>query len=419
MNLFDPSMLATGGIIAAVIAGWNQVKTAFRYVSSFVVATATYPHSLTLPVLRYVRDNYTMLPSGQFLYGIKVRDVQGASAFVPYRTLPITSVFFRKFRFIIVKYTTNGVSITTLRGLVDLDAIAGNAALQDFNQFFVERTNRFYVSVYRGQEKFQGQLSVSGSRPNQSVKDAAGYSQPDVMSDYDKMLGFSPQDIESKTNVTSHLFFDQEIESHIKDAELWLKSKTWYQSRGIPWRRGWCLYGPAGSGKSSLAREVAFRLKIPVHSFVLNTMSDKEFDEYWYSVERPAVILFEDFDNVFEGREALSIHKSLSFDFLLNTISGVSSKDGTFLIVTTNHPEKLDPALGVALDNTSLSTRPGRIDRAIYVGPMTREGRSKLIQSILRDWPEDWESTIDQTEGMVVAQVQEVCVQHAFNKLSR
>jgi hypothetical protein len=51
----------------------------------------------------------------------------------------------------------------------------------------------------------------------------------------------------------------------------------------------------------------------------------------------------------------------LSLAGLLNVLDGVVDSPGRIIIMTTNHPEKLDPAL----------VRPGRIDKKILLGHMT------------------------------------------------
>lgn len=38
----------------------------------------------------------------------------------------------------------------------------------------------------------------------------------------------------------------------IEDAKDFMESKTWYADRGIPFRRGYLLYGAPGSGKTSM-----------------------------------------------------------------------------------------------------------------------------------------------------------------------
>jgi len=62
----------------------------------------------------------------------------------------------------------------------------------------------------------------------------------------------------------------------------------------------------------------------------------------------------EDIDALFVGREAVTknTQKQISFSGLLNALDGVRAQEGRIIFMTTNHPEKLDPAL----------MRPGRAD---------------------------------------------------------
>ena len=43
-----------------------------------------------------------------------------------------------------------------------------------------------------------------------------------------------------------NLIFPQRIKDLIREIELWRKSRDWYREKGIPWKRGWMLYGPPG-----------------------------------------------------------------------------------------------------------------------------------------------------------------------------
>ena len=60
----------------------------------------------------------------------------------------------------------------------------------------------------------------------------------------------------------------------------------------------------------------------------------------------------------------------ISLSGLLNTIDGVASHEGRVLIMTSNHPEKLDPAL----------VRPGRVDMKIGFGPAGRDQAAELFE---------------------------------------
>jgi chaperone BCS1 len=68
-----------------------------------------------------------------------------------------------------------------------------------------------------------------------------------------------------------------------------------------------------------------------------------------------SIILLEDIDGLFVEREAVNPSQEgrrVTFSGLLNALDGVRSQEGRILFMTTNHREKLDPAL----------LRPGRCD---------------------------------------------------------
>ena len=73
--------------------------------------------------------------------------------------------------------------------------------------------------------------------------------------------------------------------------------------------------------------------------------------------------MFHDWINVV-GKE----QQSLTFDCLLNCLDGIKKCDGLFVAITTNHLEQLNPALGCP--DRGLSSRPGRVDRALHRGPL-------------------------------------------------
>jgi transitional endoplasmic reticulum ATPase len=63
--------------------------------------------------------------------------------------------------------------------------------------------------------------------------------------------------------------------------------------------------------------------------------------------EAPCVVILEDLDSLITDRNR---------SFFLNQIDGLAGNDGLLIIGTTNHFDRLDPAL---------STRPSRFDRKL------------------------------------------------------
>lgn len=118
------------------------------------------------------------------------------------------------------------------------------------------------------------------------------------------------------------------------------------------------FYGPPGTGKTSFTEAIAGATKMDVCYLNLssNALDDDAVNNVLNSAPPRSIILLEDIDALFVGRDSVTggsgRGKKVSFSGLLNALDGVRSQEGRILFMTTNHPEKLDPAL----------MRPGRAD---------------------------------------------------------
>ncbi len=163
------------------------------------------------------------------------------------------------------------------------------------------------------------------------------------------------------------LAIDAQIEHELfSDLDRFLKSRDVYRQRGIPWRRGYLLYGPPGTGKSSLIQSIASYYDRQLVSLSLTDMDDSALLRAWSEITDTSVIALEDIDSVFDGRRPLG---ELSFSALLNTLDGAGAVEGSIAILTTNHRDRLDPAL----------IRPGRCDREFVLGYLTAESCEKMF----------------------------------------
>ncbi|MEM6676539.1 MAG: AAA family ATPase [Pseudomonadota bacterium] len=157
---------------------------------------------------------------------------------------------------------------------------------------------------------------------------------------------------------------DDAIEHLAADLRRFLGAARWYAERGVPWRRGYLLHGPPGTGKSSLIRALASSLELDIATADLGRkgLDDDTLRRSLAEAPRNALLVFEDIDAVYRGREAEEAGSTarVSFSGLLNAIDGVAAQEGRALIMTTNHPERLDPAL----------IRPGRADVHLELGPL-------------------------------------------------
>ena len=106
-------------------------------------------------------------------------------------------------------------------------------------------------------------------------------------------------------NPYARLALNAEAKSLIAEARRWKAGEEWYAARDLPWRRGWLLHGPPGTGKTALTRAVAEDLDLPVYAYDLASLKNDELREAWAKMlaEAPCLALLEDVDAVFRGRE--------------------------------------------------------------------------------------------------------------------
>jgi chaperone BCS1 len=167
------------------------------------------------------------------------------------------------------------------------------------------------------------------------------------------------------------------LEDVLADLREFYASGAWYAERGIPYRRGYLLHGPPGTGKSTTVVTLAGELKLSVAVLSLSSklMNDDGLRTLIDALPAATLLLIEDVDCVFKAQRSTEIHTGVTFSGLLNALDGVSSRDGRVLFMTTNHPERLDPAL----------IRPGRVDRKIELGHATPDQARRLFLWFYRD----------------------------------
>lgn len=150
----------------------------------------------------------------------------------------------------------------------------------------------------------------------------------------------------------------------LEDLDKFVASEDLYKKKGIKYRRGYLLYGPPGTGKSSIVEAIAHKYKYAIRNVKLREMTDSDLYNAMSSVNESTIVLIEDIDSVYEGkelREGKSVDQYPSYEAMLNSISGLTSSEDIILIVTTNDVTKLDEAL----------LRPGRLDVSVHLGYVT------------------------------------------------
>lgn len=236
--------------------------------------------------------------------------------------------------------------------------------------------------------------------PGHAISSITGYKTP---------LNYTEADLEypRPANPLEAISLTPGLQRVLEESRFWLTHRDWYRDRSIAWQHGFLLYGKPGNGKTTAVRTVAQILDLPVYLLRMSTMTDHDFVNAWSRARGSSrMMVLEDIDAVFHGRTSV-LPRRLSFDTLLNTIQGVEEEDGVLLVVTTNHLEHVDPALGRP-EPDGTSSRPGRVDSVIEIIDPNLEARLKIARRILRDEPLAVKLATE-AEGQTAAQFTDAC----------
>lgn len=420
-NLNMGALALGGGLAATVGVFWAQAKTVFSYLSSFILVSTSLDYNVSSRLRRYLKasDVWYRLPGGDPAYATShVADIQNrpvSDNLVPFRIKIVNSnIMVKRWAIIIVGFNNDRATVRYIRGLFNVERLISDVL--DWTAYVdnADKKGHTRFSIYNkmGSEKgvwAQDRKAKVEAGESDLAEPTSSHSTLDVDLDQSFKYARDQWSVGEERNPFDNLFYPPEVLEHVDTLRMWLSKGEWYKERGIPWRRGILFKGPPGTGKSSLARAIAESLDLKMYVFHLSTMSDQEFVEAWDSVASRSMVLFEDFDTVFNLRESQTTHGALTFECVLNKLSGVGTKNGLVLIVTTNHPEKIDDAL---------INRPGRIDVVVEVGPMQEQQRVMMAQKMLGDWPDLLTQAVTEGNGMAGAQFEDHCVQLAFKRMA-
>ena len=165
--------------------------------------------------------------------------------------------------------------------------------------------------------------------------------------------------------------------------ELPITNPELFKRIGIKPPKGVLLYGPPGTGKTLLARAIACNIEATFLKIVASSIVDKYIGEsarvvremFAYAREHePSIIFIDEIDAIGGKRtdDASSsdreIHRTLME--MLNQIDGFDELGKVKVIMATNRPDVLDPAL----------LRPGRLDRKIEIPLPNESGRVDILK---------------------------------------
>src|SRR5690606_19235009 len=174
-----------------------------------------------------------------------------------------------------------------------------------------------------------------------------------------------------------------DAENELVESVDFLKNPEKYTRLGARAPKGVLPVGPAGTGKTLLARAVAGEAGVPFFS-----MSGSEFVEMIVGVgaarvrdlfkqareNAPAIIFIDEIDSIGRARGQWAIggasEQEQTLNQILHEMDGFTGSEGVIVLAATNQPDVLDKAL----------LRAGRFDRRVIVNLPDRAGRKAILE---------------------------------------
>ncbi|MBA0623519.1 hypothetical protein Godav_008977, partial [Gossypium davidsonii] len=187
---------------------------------------------------------------------------------------------------------------------------------------------------------------------------------------------------------------------------------------------GVLLYGPPGTGKTLLARAIASNIDANFLKVVSSAIIDKYIGEsarliremFGYARDHQPCIIFMDEIDAIGGRrfsEGTSADREIQRTLmeLLNQLDGFDQLGKVKMIMATNRPDVLDPAL----------LRPGRLDRKIEIPLPNEQSRMEILKihaaGIAKHGEIDYEAVVKLAEGFNGADLRNVCTEAGMSAI--
>lgn len=140
---------------------------------------------------------------------------------------------------------------------------------------------------------------------------------------------------------------EKQLETIINEVEIFNNNSEKYEELCVPHCSIFLFYGIPGSGKTSLIHAIASHFNFNIATFVFGKdVDDRIAKKALQKIPENTMLVIEDIDCLFGSRKPCDEHRNdVTFSGLLNILDGINHVKDLLIFVTTNHIDKLDPAL--------------------------------------------------------------------------
>ncbi|KAF4664392.1 26S proteasome regulatory subunit 10B A [Perkinsus olseni] len=211
---------------------------------------------------------------------------------------------------------------------------------------------------------------------------------------------------------------NEQIRAMREVVELPLTNPELFKRVGINTPKGVLLYGPPGTGKTLLARAMAHNMTASFIKVVASAIVDKYIGEsarviremFGYAKEHQPCIIFMDEIDAIGGKrfgQGTSADREIQRTLmeLLNQLDGFDDLGAVKIIMATNRPDVLDPAL----------LRPGRLDRKIEIPLPNETARVDILKihasKLAKHGDIDYDALAKLSDGFNGADLRNICTE--------